>query len=148
MENATEVSLQYWPDPQGDSVVIYSARECLVFRGCWAAPGEPADFISCLSFQAVKGIRCFPREASPYVHVPRRLHSGVLSLSDSEMIREHRTHRQRHYPNSVDDRPGLLHYVIEGHDFYHEILAHGFTETAIPAADIHDERFRQLLEEA
>lgn len=148
MDQATEIPLQYWLDPQGDSVVIYSSRECLVFRGCWVAPGEPADFIACLSFNDVGGVRCFPREFSPY-H-PRQSSNGssIWYLADSEMIREYLAYRHRHYPNGKVDGSKLCHYVIEGHDYCHDILARGFTESAIPAGDIVDDRLKRLLLEA
>lgn len=144
----TEIPLQYWPDPQGDSVLVYSAAECLVFRACWEESGIPAGFVSCLSFQRVRGVRCFPREHSPYLRIQRHYRSAVLNFSDSEMIREHLAYRQRHYPQSLGDSSGLRHFVIEGHDFCHEILAYGFTETAIPAGDIQDPKIRRLLDEA
>lgn len=147
MDRAVEIPLQFWADPQGDSVVMYSARECLVFRGCWVVPGEPADFISCLSFHGVQAVHCFPREYLSNPHLTFALPSSVLSLSDSTLIQEHREFRQRHYPNAWFD-PKLRHFIVRGHDFYHEILALGFTETAVQAGEILDPQLRQLLQEA
>lgn len=148
MGDAVEIPLRYWADPQGDSVVVYSSQECHVFRGCWTSPGEPADYISCLTFHGVKGVRCFPREFSPYTTVERTYPSSLLSLADSDMLVEYRAFLVNHYPHRSVDTSNLRHFVIDGHDFYHEILAVGFTEQVIYARDITEPRLRRLLEEA
>ena len=147
MPEPTEIPLQCWCDPQGDSLVIYTAEECSVYRGCWVASAEPSDYICHLAFHDVAAVRSFPREFVPYRWTPTH-RSSLLCLLDSDLIQEHIAYRQHHYPSSVRDTSRLRHYVISGHDFYHDILATGFTEAAIPQSEITDERLLQYIRNA
>ena len=139
--NAAAVPLSCWQDPQGDSVLIYSERECAIFFGCWVSAGEPADYICRLSFERAAAVRSFRREFLPY-RVPvlppfahpacRRLRlssrAGCLSAAALPAV----------------CGPALQHFVVVGHDIYHEVLAASFTEATIPAADLTDERLLVL----
>lgn len=152
MAIVVDIPLRYWPDPQGDSVLVYSERECSVYRGCWTDAGDPADFIARLDFGHVGAVRSFPREFHPYMAkrdpaAPPEVsgHVGfVLAVSDSDFLREHLEYRKRVYPTSPPDS-GMRHFVIAGHDFFHEILADGFSETMVPGVDLKEPRLRALL---
>lgn len=143
MPDATVIALKSWQDPQGDVVLLYAERECSVFFPCWLSSGEPADFIGHLSFEHVSAVRSFGREFLPYRLPEHSPHSYILTVSESDMVREHVAYRQQHYPQWPGPRP--THYVVVGHDIYHEILATGWTESTILRQEISDERLYRLL---
>jgi hypothetical protein len=147
MPEPIEIPLQCWCDPQGDSLLIYTAKECSIYRGCWVASAEPADYICHLAFHDVSAVRSYPREFVPYQRTPTH-HSSLLCILDSDLIQEHIAYRQRHYPSSVRDTLRLRHYIVSGHDFYLDILATGFTEATIPHSQIADERLLQFIRNA
>jgi len=143
MAQVNVIPLEFWKDPQGDIILIFSERECSVYFGCWSAAGEPADFIGHLSFQGASAVRSFRREHLAY-RVPNREHrSYILSVTDSDFVREHIAYRQRHYPGDARTR---IHYVVVGHDIYHEILAASFTAAKIPKEEITADRLRRLID--
>jgi hypothetical protein len=141
---ATTIPIKSWQDPQGDIVLIYSEHECSIFFGCWVASGEPADYICHLSFQRTAAVRSFPRDFLPYRFPPDATGPSILYVPDSDLLRELVTYRQRHYPQPPFDPSQYCHFVIHGHDIYHEILATGFSETTIPASELTDERLLAL----
>jgi hypothetical protein len=144
MKEATAIPIKIWPDPQGDIVLIYSEQECSVFFGCWITSGEPADYICQLSFHRAAAVRSFPREFLPYRYPPDASRPCILRIPDSDMLRELVTYRQRHYPQFPFDPSQHSHFVVPGHDIYHEILATGFSETTMPALELTDERLLSL----
>ena len=145
---ATAIPIKSWQDPQGDIVLIYSEHECSIFFGCWVASGEPADYICRLSFQRAAAVRSFPREFLPYRFPLDAPGPCILRIPDSDLLRELVVYRQRHYPQSPFDPSQHSHFVIHGHDIYHEILATGFSETTIPASELTDERLLALNRDA
>ena len=140
--NAAVVPLSCWQDPQGDLVLIYSERECSVFFGCWVRSGEPADYVGRLSFERAAAVRSYGREFIPYQLPASGVHSYILRVSDSDFLREQVAYRLQHYPQFAG--PPMQHFVVVGHDIYHEVLAASFTEATIPAADLTDERLLVL----
>jgi hypothetical protein len=140
---AEAVAIQSWQDPQGDIVLIYSERECSIFFGCWIAPGEPADYVCQLSFQRVAAVRSYPREFLPY-RLPVRTGPCIYRIIESDLLREVIAYRQRHYPGRSFDSSQYQHFVIAGHDIYHEILAVRFAEARIAASELVDERLMAL----
>jgi hypothetical protein len=146
MAQVTVIPLEFWQDPQGDVILVFSEHECSVYFGCWSSAGEPADFIGHLSFQSASAARSFDREFLPY-RAPKHEHrSYILSISDSEFIREHIAYRRQHYPGSRLDAGDRVHYVVAGHDIYHEILAASFAATKIPKQEVTDGRLRRLID--
>lgn len=141
---ATTVPIKSWQDPQGDIVLVYSEHECSIFFGCWVASGEPADYICHLSFQLAAVVRSFPREILPYRFPLNTTRPCILRIPDSDLLRELVVYRQRHYPQLPFDPSQYRHFVITGHDIYHEILATGFSEATIPASELNDERLLAL----
>jgi hypothetical protein len=148
MSQVTVIPLEIWQDPQSDVILIFSERECSVYFGCWSAAGEAADFIGRLSFQRASAARSFSREFLPYSLPKHEHHSFILSVADSEFIREHIAYRQKHYPDSRVNPHDRVHYAVAGHDIYHEILADSFTAMKIPNQEIVDVRLRRLIDAA
>jgi hypothetical protein len=143
---ATIIPLQFWQDPQGDVILIYSEAECSVYFACWADAGEPAGFIGHISFEHAAAVRSFARESLPYRIASHNSHSYILQVSDSDLVREHIAYRQSHYPHF----PGReqQHFVVTGHDIYHEILATSFTARTIPNQDVLDPRLLRLISDS
>jgi len=147
MIDAVAIPLEIWQDPQGDVILIYSEYECSIYFACWAAAGEPANFIGHLSFNRPCSVRGFHREFSPY-QVSNPGKSEILCVPDSELVRQHLAYQQRHYSHL---RPRLVapnHYVVRGHDIYHEILADGFTCDKVPNQNVTDPRLLRLITNA
>jgi hypothetical protein len=144
MTDATVIPLKSWQDPQGDVVLLYAERECSVFFPCWLSSGEPADYIGHLSFEQASAVRSFEREFLPYRLPVHAHHSYILTIPDSDIVREYAAYRRQHYPQ-FPTRPSPTHFVVVGHDIYHEILATGYTESTIPREEISDERLFKLV---
>ena len=140
--DAAVIPLSCWQDPQGDVVLVYSEHECSIFFGCWVSTSQPADYIGHLSFERAAAVRSFGREFIPYRLPDYSLHSYILRVGDSDLLREHFAYRQNHYPQFPS--PSLQHFVVVGHDIYHEVLAVGFSEATIPAANLTDARLLAL----
>ena len=145
MALATVVPLPFWQDPVGDILLFYSERECCVYFNCWRAAGEPADFLGQLVFEGAVAIRCFGREFLPYEVPTHSSQSYLLIIPDSDMVREHAAYRNRHYAGHPGGVPDSKHFVVRGHDIYHEILATKFTAKAIQNDTVSDPRLLQLI---
>jgi hypothetical protein len=71
------------------------------------------------------------------------LKSYVLQVTDSDLAREYVEYRKLHYPNSpIRDK---THFVVVGHDIYHEVLATSFSSTKISKAEVNDPRLLKLI---
>lgn len=145
--DAVAIPLEFWQDPQGDVILVYSEHECSVYFACWMTAGVPAAFIGHLSFVHACGVRSFRREFSPY-QVSNPGKSEILRVADSELVREHMAYRQRHYSHLPPRSVVPNHYVVRGHDICHEILADGFTCNRIPNHDVTDLRLVRLITNA
>jgi hypothetical protein len=146
MTDAIIVPLDIWQDPQGDVILVYSEYECSVYFNCWTSSAIPADFIAQLSFERASLVQSYRREFLPYRVARHSGHSYILRIPDSALVRDHTSCRQKHYPNSSRfEHPTPEHYVVVGHDIYHEILAMGFTTTRIPKQSISDHRLLRLI---
>jgi len=143
LTDAAIVPLPFWQDPQGDVILVYSEVECSVYFGCWSTTGEPADFIGHLTFEHASAVRSFSREFLPYRIPTHSGHSYILEILDSEFVRQHVAYRQHHYPNFPGSK--RRHFVVVGHDVYHEILAFEFNARTIPKQDVTDVRLLRLI---
>lgn len=148
MAKAIAIPLDIWRDPQGDIVLVYSEMECSIYFACWKAQAEPADFLGHLSFSGASAVRSFRREFLPYQIQPHALKSCILEIPDSDFAKEHLAYRRAHYPDSPGTQYVPKHFVVDGHDIYHEILAKAFVASAIPCAAIADPRLKRLIEYA
>ena len=125
MTDAIVIPLEFWQDPQGDVILIYSEHECS-------------------SFEHASVVRSFTREFLPY-RLPRHDHrSYILRIPESELIREHVAYRQQRYPH-MPTLPTPNHYAVVGHDIYHEILANSLVAGTIPNPNVIDPRLRRLI---
>jgi hypothetical protein len=149
MTDAIAIPLEIWQDPQGDVILIYSEKECSAYFGCWKAAGEPADFIGRLSFDHAWGVRSYRREFMPYrLNPPHMRPSWIWRIPESELVKEHVLYRQQHYPESVARIPVPNHFVVHGHDIYHEILADDFDVSTIRNEEVADPRLLRLIQDA
>lgn len=143
MKNAIPTALDFWQDPQSDIILIYSENECSVSFRCWSDAGVPADFIGQLTFSGAAAVRSFHREFVPYQTAEHGLKSYILKVIDSDLTREHVEYRNLHYPNSPITEK--THFVVVGHDIYHEVLASSFVSTTISNAAVDDPRLLKLI---
>jgi hypothetical protein len=138
------VPLDFWQDPQSDAILVYSEHECLIYFACWIAAGEAADFIGQLSFERSCRVRSYGREYLPYELPKHECHSWILQIPDSDFVREYLAYRKEHCADSLSKQTVPNHYVVAGHDIYHEILASRFTASTISHRDITDPRLLRL----
>jgi len=128
MMEANIIPLEFWKDPQSDVILVYGERECSVYFRRWSSAGVPADYIGELSFEGASAVRSFDREFIPY-QTKRHEKSYILQVPDSDLARNRVEYRKRHYPQYLIS--GKTHFVVVGHDIYHEILATKFTAATI-----------------
>ena len=145
MKIAIAKQLTYWQDPQGDVLLFYSERDCNVYFGCWLQSGEPADFACKLTFYDTGAIRSYPREFLPYQIKNHEYHSKILLVEDSDMLKEYKLYRTHQYPNDKRPLKQLLHFIVVGHDIYHEILPEKYEEQKVMIHEITDDRVRNLI---
>ena len=69
--------------------------------------------------------------------------SYILQITDSDLARDYADYRKLHYPKSPIQEK--IHFVVVGHDIYHEILATSFTAIAIPKLRVTDARLLSLI---
>jgi len=146
MTNVSAIPLEFWQDPQGDVLLLRGEHECSVYFACWSAPAEPADFIGHLSFAGASAVHSYTREFSPYHLAEYHHRSFILQVAESRLLQENIDYQGLHYPKSP--RIQMKHFVVMGHDIYHEILAVGFTASTIPAKTIQDPRLLELIRNA
>lgn len=143
MERTVQIPLEIWQDPVGDVLLIYSERECSVYFSCWTEAATPANFIGHLIFERAHGVRSFPREYLPYSSPAGDAKSWVMQVFGSEFIEEYLAYRKRHYPTGPVTEPS--HFVVHGHDIYHEILADRFDVTTVSRNGLTDQRLLRLF---
>jgi hypothetical protein len=136
LETATAIPLNAWQDPQGDVVLRYSRERCHIYFGCWVDAGTPADYLCELTFHNAWAARGLCLEGAPYKTNPHSYHSFILVVEESRWLQQLAAQRLEYYPRwkSWDTRE-YLHYVVEGHDNYYDIVATGFDEAIVFEAD-------------
>lgn len=145
MIKAESIPLEFWQAPQSDVILIYGESECSIYFSCWQDRATPADYLGHLSFDGASAVRSFPREFTPYQAI-NPLRSSVLRVPDSDLAKNHIEYRKRAYPQwPIKNETNLSHYVVVGHDIYHEILAASFTANRIPKNQVTDPRLLNLI---
>ena len=143
MRTAREIKLEFWQDPQSDVILVYGERECSVYFRCWSNAGIPADYIAQLEFRGVSAVRSYPREFLPYEVTGHNEKSYILKVLDSDLASEYVDYRKVFYPKfPVAEQ---THFVVVGHDIYHEILAASFDAVTIPKAEVTDAILLRLV---
>jgi len=146
-ETAVPIPLHAWQDPQGDVVLKQSQLGCCIYFGCWADAGEPADYICELRFDQAWAIRGICSEYLPYQHGEGHSRSDIYKIENSIWLKQASEQRAKSYPNWRNrDKSSYHHYVVEGHDYYYEIIAAGYTERQIPYAEAGE--LKRLVDEA
>jgi hypothetical protein len=147
MKVAEIVPLEFWQDPVEDVILVFSERQCSVYCACWSAAGEPADFVGHLEFEDASDVRCSRRDYPPYqIQNDTDECSYILKVSDSDFVREYITRRNLRLPEAPLRFSDRHHFVVMGHDVYHEIVAASFTATTIPKSELKDPILRALIE--
>jgi hypothetical protein len=81
-----------------------------------------------------------------FFHIKLRItneKSYVLKVADSDLASDYVDYRKLHYPEFPLREN--THFVVTGHDIYHEILATSFDAITIPKAEITDTRLLRLV---
>jgi hypothetical protein len=145
MKTAIVIPLEFWQDPQSDVILVYSEQECSLYFRCWSSAGVSADFIGKLSFTEASAVRSYLREFPPY-EIKLHERSYILKVEDSDLALEYADYRKLHYPRTPLKE--MTHYVVVGHDIYHEILASSFEAVTIYKNQITDSSLRKLVTSA
>ena len=143
---AVPIPINVWQDPQGDVVLYYSREGCNVSFGCWAAAGEPADYICELGFNHAWAVRGVNSEYLPY-EIQEQNRSCIYEVTDSEWLKHESEQRSRSYPEWKKwDSRLYHHYVMSGHDNYVEVIAASFEERLVSRREAGE--LARLIDEA
>ena len=147
LETGIPIPLSEWKDPQGDVILKYSCKECIIYFGCWIASGIPADYICKLTFDNAWAVRGYRLEFIPYKIKENNYHSCILEIENSSWLKQVSEQRIKYYPNWQKwDKRNYRHFVIEGHDNYYDIIAVGYKEEIIPYSEAGE--LKRLIDEA
>jgi len=136
---ALGIPLNVWQDPQGNVALRYDRGQCFVYFACWAEAGVPADYLCQLTFHHAWAVRGLRLEMLPYETKEPFYQSSIFVVEDSRWLREVSDQRLKNYPNwKTWDTRDYLHYVVQGHDNYYDIIASGFDETKLSETDAGD----------
>lgn len=129
---ATAAPLQSWQDPQADVLLQYSERVCEVHFSCWTEDAHPAEYSGVLRFDGALAVRSERSEFVPFDVGAHGFRSYLLEVADSSWADSVNARDGAIYgAQSVgEDRP-LRHYVVVGHDVYHEVWASGYREERV-----------------
>lgn len=129
LPEAVVLPLEFWQDPVNEVLLLYSDLRCSIYFPCWTDSREPADFLGYLEFENASAVRSARREHPPYRVPDHDHHSYILEIPHSAWVYT----------------PEARHFVVMGHDVYHEIVAASFTATTIPNDQVTDETLRTLI---
>jgi hypothetical protein len=125
---AKAIPLQQWQDPVEDIAVVFSEGACNIYFFV----GD-SELIGKLSFDCAVTCRSVCTEVAPYQDRESSLSSYILEIFHSPWPAEVefgfyteqarvRIHEKRHF-------------LVKGHDVYHEILCRGFSESYLSTQD-------------
>lgn len=138
MNQADPIALPVWKDPQSFVLLEHVRDEARVFFRCRNDAGNPMDEVGCIHFQGVWQLnseRFLATKGYPNV-AATELRSYYLWVPESGLVNELMEKRFARDPNWKQyDKRRYLHYVIESHDFYYDIIAASAEFSLIPAAD-------------
>ncbi|HZG81786.1 MAG TPA: hypothetical protein VEZ13_13540 [Brevibacillus sp.] len=130
-ELAIPIKLDVWQDPQGDIILHSSGRDCFVYFGCWDDESNPCDYIARISFNGCIASKYIHSQFLNYKVEEHNFHSYILSIQNSSWVKQVAENEKRIYGDRAIDYSLYLHYVVQGHDVYVEIIAKEFTLTKI-----------------
>lgn len=136
-DKALKIPIDVWQDPQGDIVLNTSERECTVFFGCWDEQGDPANYLSKISFKNCLASKYTHSQFLPYKIYEDKAHSYILKIENSTWLRELIDEKRKLYPAEIHiglswDKKKYVHFVVQGHDAYIDIIATEFNIEIIP----------------
>ena len=136
---AKAIGLQEWQDPVDDVVAVFSERSCDVYFFI-----RESEKIGKLSFEAAWAFRSVKTECAPYMDRESTLHSYVLEVFNSPWPSEIEF---GFYTESSKARlhSEAKHFLVQGHDIYHEVLCRGYTEKYLMKSDGEYSYARRLL---
>jgi len=136
-DNAIGIPIDVWQDPQGDIVLNTSGKECTVFFGCWDEQGDPANYLSKILFKNCWASKYTHSEFLPYKIYGGKAHSYILKVENSTWLRKLIDEKREVYPSDIHigfswDKKEYVHFVVQGHDAYIDIIATEFNIEIIP----------------
>ncbi len=126
MNEAIEIELPVWKDPQNFVIVEHVRDEAWVNFRCWDDNGTELDTVGCLHFEGVWFLNSERfREQKGYPNIKENLfRSYYLKVPESDLLLRllsERTNRNPDWQNY--DNRNYEHYVVESNDFYYDIIA-------------------------
>jgi hypothetical protein len=126
-EIAESIPLTKWQDPVEEFVLHFSERTCEVFFRCWDENGKPVeDTIGKLIFDRVWAVRSVRSEVCPHLKA-FACKSCILEVKNSLWPREVDKYFYTDFSKTVL-REKARHFIVKGHDIFHEILAAAYDE--------------------
>lgn len=125
-ETAKAIPLSKWQDPLLDVVLHFSETRCEVYFRCWDEDGNPLEnTIGKLTFPGTWGVRSVRSEVCP--HLDAIEGACILEVQNSLWPKEVHKYFYTDFAKQYL-RDNARHFIVKGHDIFHEILAEGFQE--------------------
>ena len=138
MNQAEPLALPVWKDPQSFVLLEHVRDEARAFFRCWDDAGNPVNEVGCIHFQGVwylHSARFLATKGYPDV-AATELRSYYLRVPESDLVKELMEKRIAQDPDWRQyDKRHYLHYVIECHDFYYDIVAVSAAFSLLPASE-------------
>jgi hypothetical protein len=129
---AKAIKLERWQSPVEDVLLLYSEGTCIVYFLIQSDTGDQLDecCIGKLQFFGAHAVRSFRTEVLPYYDHQHDYHSYILEVFQSPWRAEALVGIY-----SEQLKASLLararHFIVAGHDIYHEIVAESYNEQYI-----------------
>lgn len=127
--SARAIALSQWQDPVNDVAVVFSEGTCCVYFFV-----RDSELLGKLSFDGVWAIRGVRTEIAPYMDRESHLGSHILEVFDSLWPSEiecgfygEQSKKRLHKESR--------HFLVKGHDIYHEILCTDYSEQYLSKTD-------------
>jgi hypothetical protein len=127
--HAQALPLKEWQDPVEDVVLLFSECRCSVYFRVGDSPK-----VGMLTFSGVWAVRSVRSEVSPHLDTKHNLSSYLLQVFNSVWPRE--VEGAFYTPDSKQRlHSEAKHFIVKGHDIYHEILCRSYTEDYLDPSD-------------
>ncbi len=129
---AKAIKLQRWQSPVEDVLLLFSERICIVYFFVRDDSGNGIDesCIGKLEFHGAHAVRSSRTEVLPYYDHDHVYHSSILEVFDSKW-REEALAGVYSEKLAASILKTLRHFIVAGHDIYHEIAAESYVEQYI-----------------
>jgi len=126
MNEAIEIELPVWKDPQNFVIIEHVRDEAWVNFRCWDDEGTELNTVGCLHFEGVwflNSERFLEQKGYPVIK-EGRFKSYYLKIPESELLATLISERSSCNPDwQKYDTRNYEHFIIESHDFYYDIIA-------------------------